>query len=124
MLNVRHLASLKNHPLPTSLLSLTLCQTIPPTSLPALFGASLEPILLASLIPVLATATTSPDAVRAYMCALTRVPRFKTVAQFLSRAEQDAARAVWEAVVRSTDDAHAEDVEVAEAAHVWGFSDT
>ena len=58
------------------------------------------------------------------MCALTRVPRFKTVAQFLSRAEQDAARAVWEAVVRSTDDAHAEDVEVAEAAHVWGFSDT
>ncbi|KAI0245886.1 hypothetical protein BJV78DRAFT_1365156 [Lactifluus subvellereus] len=96
----------------------------PPTSLPALFGASLEPVLLASLVPVLATVTTSLDAVRAYMCALTRVPRFKIVARFLSRAERDAARAVWEAVMGSTDDARAEDVEVAEAAHVWGFSDT
>ncbi|KAI0256991.1 hypothetical protein BJV78DRAFT_1150863 [Lactifluus subvellereus] len=86
--------------------------------------ALLNPVLLASLVPVLATATTSPDAVRAYMCALTRVPRFKIVARFLSRTERDAARAVWEAVVRSTDDARAEDVAVGEAAHVWGSSDT
>jgi Potential Monad-binding region of RPAP3 len=80
-------------------------------------------MLLASLVPVLAASTSSPDAVRAYMCALTRVPRFKTVAQFLSRAERGAARVVWDAVVRSTDDTRAEDPEVAEAARVWGFTD-
>jgi hypothetical protein len=57
------------------------------------------------------------------MYALTRVPRFKTVVQFLSKAERDAARAVWDAVVRGTDDALAEDAEVGEAAHVWGFRD-
>jgi hypothetical protein len=72
---------------------------------------------------VLAAAVTSPDAVREYMYALTRVPRFKTVVQFLSRVEQDAAHAVWDAVVWGTDDAH-EDAEVGEAAHVWGFRDT
>ncbi|KAH9980926.1 hypothetical protein BGW80DRAFT_1247768 [Lactifluus volemus] len=76
-----------------------LLNTIPPRSLPAYFGASLEPAFLSSLIPVLAAAVASPDAVREYMYALTRVPRFKTVVQFLSRVEQDAAHAVWDAVV-------------------------
>jgi Potential Monad-binding region of RPAP3 len=100
---------------------LTYFQTIPPTSLPALFGASLEPTLLASFIPVFA-AVASPADIRICMCALTGVPRFKTVAQFLSKAERDAARAVWETVIRSTDAAGADDAEVAEATLAWGFT--
>jgi hypothetical protein len=50
------------------------------------------------------------------------VPRFKTVAQFLSRAERDAAHAVWETVIRSTDDAGTDDAELAAAASAWGFT--
>jgi hypothetical protein len=72
---------------------------------------------------VFSAADASPDAVREYMYELTRVPRFKTVVQFLSRAERDAARAVWDAVVRSTDEPPEEDAEVAEVVHVWGFRD-
>jgi hypothetical protein len=87
-------------------------------------------MLLASLIPVLAAAappeqreaTESRDTVRDFMCALTRVPRFKTVVLFLSRTEWSAARALWEAVVaRGEGDAGAGDIE--EAARVWGFAD-
>ncbi|KAI9446066.1 hypothetical protein H4582DRAFT_1903207 [Lactarius indigo] len=84
------------------------------TSLPAFFRASLEPALLASLIPVLAAAA-PPAAAREFMCALTRVPRF------LSASERGAARAVWEAVVVGADDA--EDADVAEAARAWGFAE-
>ncbi|KAH9993854.1 hypothetical protein BJV77DRAFT_997204 [Russula vinacea] len=113
-----------------------LLNSIHPTSLPALFGSSLEPALLASLVSVLATTTTggaftdrdkvpSRDAVRAVMCALTRVSRFRTVVQFLSRAERDAARAVWDAVVQGDGDGSAEDAEgeVEQVARTWGFTD-
>ncbi|KAF8470420.1 hypothetical protein DFH94DRAFT_209695 [Russula ochroleuca] len=102
-----------------------LLNSIHPTSLPALFGASLEPALLASLVSVLAGASantdniTSRDAVRAVMCSLARVSRFRTVVQFLSRAERDAARAAWEAVVQGDGG----DGEVEEAARLWGFTD-
>ncbi|KAH9066280.1 hypothetical protein EDB87DRAFT_702726 [Lactarius vividus] len=98
----------------------TLLNTVPPSSLPTFFRASLEPALLASLIPVLAAAA-PPAAAREFMCALTRVPRFQTVARFLSASERSAARAVWEAVVVGTDDA--EDADVAEAARAWGFAE-
>ena len=54
------------------------------------------------------------------MYALTRVPRFQTVARFLSAPERGAARAVWGAVVLGADDA--EDADVAEAARAWGFA--
>ncbi|KAI9511085.1 hypothetical protein F5148DRAFT_1281149 [Russula earlei] len=116
-----------------------LLNTSLPASLPALFGASLEPALLASFIPVFASvsAPAAPgqhenaphdaDAVRAreFMCALTQVPRFRTVAQFLSRAERSAARAVWETVVQGSGSADAEDArELADAARIWGFADT
>jgi len=67
---------------------------------------------------------TSRDVVRAVMCALTRVPRFRTVVLFLSRAERRAARDVWEAVVQDAGDASADDAEeVEEAARTWGFAD-
>lgn len=110
-----------------------MAQSIHPTSLPALFGASLEPALLASLIPVLAAASADKDhvefrhgdAVRKIMCSLTRVSRFRTVVQFLSRAEKDAARVVWDAVAQSTGDGSAEGAEeiVEDAARLWGFID-
>jgi hypothetical protein len=60
------------------------------------------------------------------MCSLTQVSRFRTVVQFLSRAERDAARVVWDAVVRGTGDGSAEGTEeedVEEAARMWGFTD-
>lgn len=98
----------------------TLLNTVPPSSLPTFFRASLEPALLASLIPVLAAAA-PPVAARELMCALTRVPRFQTVARFLSASERGAARAVWEAVVVGADDA--EGADVAEAARAWGFAE-
>ncbi|KAI0293586.1 hypothetical protein BC826DRAFT_1105018 [Russula brevipes] len=90
-----------------------LLNAIAPPSLPALFGSSLEPALLASFVPVLASAsapaaaperyeTASRDAVRAFM------------------AERSAARAVWEAVVQGTGD---ESAEVEEVARMWGFAD-
>ena len=66
----------------------------------------------------------SRDAVRTVMCSLSRVSRFRTVVQFLSRAERNAARAVWEAVVRGAGDSSAEDAgDVEEAARTWGFTD-
>ncbi|KAH8998374.1 hypothetical protein EDB86DRAFT_3076219 [Lactarius hatsudake] len=98
----------------------TLLNIVPPSSLPTFFRASLEPALLASLIPVLAAAA-PPATAREFMCALTRVPRFQTVARFLSASERSAARAVWEAVVVGADDA--EDADVAEAARAWGFAE-
>jgi hypothetical protein len=97
--------------------SLTRAQTLPPSSLPAFFGASLEPALLASFIPVLAEAA-PPTNAREFMCALARVPRFRTVVRFLSASERGAARALWATVV---DDA--QDADVAEAARAWGFAE-
>lgn len=58
------------------------------------------------------------------MCALTRVPRFRIVVLFLSRAERSAARDVWEAVVQDAGDTGADDAEeVKEAGRTWGFAD-
>ena len=55
------------------------------------------------------------------MCVLTQVPRFRTVVQFLSRAERSTARAVWEAIVQGDRNAGADDT--VEAARMWGFAD-
>jgi hypothetical protein len=76
---------------------------------------------------VLADASSADrDAVRKIMCSLTLVSRFRTVMQFLSRAERNAARVVWDAVVRGTGDGSpegAEEEDAEEAARVWGFTD-
>jgi len=75
---------------------------------------------------VLANASSADrDAVRKIMCSLTLVSRFRTVVQFLSRAERNAARVVWDAVVPGTEDGSAEGTEedVEEAARMWGFTD-
>lgn len=72
---------------------------------------------------MLAATAASADrgAVRKIMCSLTRVSRFRTVVLFLSRAERNAARVVWDDVVRDSGDSSAEGVE--EAARMWGFTD-
>jgi hypothetical protein len=46
--------------------------------------------------------------------------------QFLSKAERNTARAVWEAVAQSAADGSMKDEndEVEEAARTWGFMDT
>ena len=72
---------------------------------------------------MLAAAAATPadrDAVRTTMCSLTRVSRFRTVVQFLSRTERNAARVVWDDVVRDTGDGGGDNVE--EAARMWGFA--
>jgi len=71
-----------------------------------------------------AVASTDRDAVRKIMCSLTVVSRFRTVVQFLSRAERNAARVVWDAVVRDAGDGSPEGAEegVEEAARMWGFT--
>jgi len=62
------------------------------------------------------------------MCSLTQVSRFRTVVQFLSRAERNAAHVVWDAVVPGTGTgdgiAEGEEEDVEEAARMWGFTDT
>ena len=116
LLNVRSPSStyIKKNPNPDA------SQTVPASSLPAFFGASLEPALLASLIPVLAEAAPPTDA-REFMCALARVSRFRTVARFLSASERGAASTLWEAVVLGAGDA--QDADRAEAARAWGFTE-
>ncbi|KAI0306266.1 hypothetical protein B0F90DRAFT_1688488 [Multifurca ochricompacta] len=116
----------------------TFLNIIPLNSFPALFGSSLDPTLLASFIPVLAAAASgslSPNAdvvaVREFMCTLPRVLRFRTIVQFLSKAEKIAAREVWEKVIvitrRGADgsqDADADEkLELEQAARAWGFTD-
>jgi len=67
-----------------------------------------------SLIPA---AAAPPAATCEFMCALTLVPRFWTVAPSLSASERGAARAVWEAVVLGADEA--EDADVAVSVRAW-----
>ncbi|KAI0293584.1 hypothetical protein BC826DRAFT_1105016 [Russula brevipes] len=86
---------------------------IAPPSFPALFGSSLEPALLASFVPVLASAS-APAAAPERHEAASR----DAVMAFM--AERSAARAVWEAVVQSTGN---DSAEVEEAARMWGFTD-
>lgn len=64
--------------------------TIPPSSLPALFQASLEPDLLKSILHTF-QAVCSPftsSAVRDYLTALMRVQRFGTLMLFMDKREQ------------------------------------
>ncbi|KAI6027544.1 TPR-like protein [Pisolithus microcarpus] len=64
--------------------------TIPPSSLPALFQASLEPDLLKSILHTF-QAVCSPftsSAVRDYLTALMRVQRFETLMLFMDKREQ------------------------------------
>ncbi|KAI0263415.1 hypothetical protein BC834DRAFT_1042892 [Gloeopeniophorella convolvens] len=88
-----------------------------PCLAPRLFRSSLEPGLLAALLPALGAAPAR--AAREYLVALPRTPRFGTVVLFLSSAERAQARAVWDAVRDAS--AGGGDEETAQAARAWGF---
>ncbi|KIJ60272.1 hypothetical protein HYDPIDRAFT_99130, partial [Hydnomerulius pinastri MD-312] len=71
-----------------------LIRTIPPSSIPALFQASLEPDLLKSILHTFRTTldrSSDPDAsdvVGDYLSAFTRVQRFGTVMLFMDKQEK------------------------------------
>ncbi|KAG6914479.1 hypothetical protein DXG01_017029 [Tephrocybe rancida] len=75
-------------------------QSIPPANIPALFKTSLEPALLTSILKVfqevLKASRSDAETLREYMDAFTKVERFGTVVLFLSRAEKEVARGLWE----------------------------
>ena len=80
-------------------------QTVAPAKLPALCQTALEPALLASMLTVFRAVLTACDGdenirgtVRAYVEALSRIPRFGTLVLFLSRAEKEDARSVFSAL--------------------------
>ncbi|KAG9074803.1 hypothetical protein FRC06_010444, partial [Ceratobasidium sp. 370] len=79
--------------------------TVPPASIPTLFGPTLESPLLGTMLAALSSAVTSsvaPEPVRGraaeYMRALARVPRFTTLMMFLDGEEKKNAARVWDAV--------------------------
>ncbi|KAI5122439.1 hypothetical protein M0805_008752 [Coniferiporia weirii] len=77
---------------------------IPPEALPSLFKTSLEATLLVQILEVCALATSSTgdpaikDRVRGYLRWFPRVPRFSTVALFLSKQEKEIASLLAETV--------------------------
>ncbi|KJA24380.1 hypothetical protein HYPSUDRAFT_65593 [Hypholoma sublateritium FD-334 SS-4] len=82
-----------------------LLTTVTPAQLPGLCQTALEPALLASMLSVFRAklATCGGDdnvrgGVRAYVEALSRIPRFGTLVLFLSRAEKEDARSVFTAL--------------------------
>ncbi|KAG9080939.1 hypothetical protein FS749_007849 [Ceratobasidium sp. UAMH 11750] len=79
--------------------------TIPPASIPTLFGPTLESPLLGTMLAALSwaamsSASSEPIRGRAveYMRALARVPRFTTLVMFLDGEEKKSAARVWDVV--------------------------
>lgn len=76
-------------------------QTILPSSLPSFCKASLEPVLLVSILEVflvvLSCRPTTEDTskIGEYMDNLGKVPRFPTLVMFLSAQEKVLAKEVW-----------------------------
>ncbi|KAG6860751.1 hypothetical protein C0995_007869 [Termitomyces sp. Mi166 len=93
---------------PTTTARWGLILSIPPSSIPAIFKISLEPALLMSILAVFReVVSASKDdggRVRMYMDAFGEVERFGTVVLFLSRAEKEVARGVWEALGMTKED--------------------
>jgi hypothetical protein len=73
---------------------------VPPETLAALFKTSLEPDVLASIVTLLhAIAKQNPEdkpTVRKYVEGLARIPRFGSVTLFLSNAEKEEARSLFQ----------------------------
>ena len=77
-------------------------QSIPPTSIPSMCKASLDPALLISVIDVFidvvkanADDQATADAIRAYLVGFENVPRFGTVLLFLSEKEKARIVEIW-----------------------------
>ncbi|KAG8769327.1 hypothetical protein FRC12_005034 [Ceratobasidium sp. 428] len=84
--------------------------TVPPDSIPTLFGPTLESPLLGAMLAALSWSVTAfetePVRERAieYMRALARVPRFTTLVMFLDGKEKKHAAQVWDAVGSAGDE--------------------
>lgn len=74
--------------------------TIPPSSLPALFQASLEPDLLKSILHTFQAVCnpSTSSAVRDYLTALMRVQRFGTVMLFMDKQERQRLESLLQEV--------------------------
>ncbi|KAF8332965.1 hypothetical protein F5887DRAFT_564238 [Amanita rubescens] len=79
-----------------------LITSIPPENIPSMCKASLEPVLLISVIDVFievlkanAGDQATMDAVRVYLTGFENVPRFSTILLFLSEKEKVRVREVW-----------------------------
>jgi len=77
-------------------------QSIPPENIPSMCKASLEPVLLISVIDVFievlkanAGDQATVVAVKAYLTGFENVPRFSTILLFLSEKEKVRVREVW-----------------------------
>ncbi|KDN41707.1 hypothetical protein RSAG8_07238, partial [Rhizoctonia solani AG-8 WAC10335] len=84
--------------------------TIPPSSIPSLFGPTLESPLLGAMLGALSWALASapnlpaadiPQRTMAYMTTLAQVPRFSTLSLFLDTAERKYAKDVWDRLEQS-----------------------
>ncbi|KAG8713712.1 hypothetical protein FRC11_011317 [Ceratobasidium sp. 423] len=84
--------------------------SVPPSSVPSLFGPTLESPLLGAMLGALSWALASapnlhaadiPQRTLAYMTGLAQVPRFSTLVLFLDAAEKKSAKEVWDGLERS-----------------------
>jgi hypothetical protein len=75
-------------------------QGIPPSSLPKMFQASLEPVLLSSILQhfkqVIDLQIAAPDDVRNYLVSLSKVQRFGTIMLFMNKDEKIILKGLWE----------------------------
>ncbi|KAG2340129.1 hypothetical protein BDR05DRAFT_950599 [Suillus weaverae] len=73
---------------------------IPPLSLPKMFQASLEPVLLSSILQhferVIDLQIAAPDDVREYLISLSKVQRFGTIMLFMNKDEKMLLKGLWE----------------------------
>ncbi|KAG2060663.1 TPR-like protein, partial [Suillus hirtellus] len=73
---------------------------IPPLSLPKMFQASLEPVLLSSILQhfarVIDLQIATPSDVREYLVSLSKVQRFGTIMLFMDKEEKMLLNRLWE----------------------------
>ncbi|KAG2094629.1 uncharacterized protein F5147DRAFT_719620 [Suillus discolor] len=73
---------------------------IPPLSLPKMFQASLEPVLLSSILQhferVIDLQIAAPSDVREYLVSLSKVQRFGTIMLFMNKEEKTLLKGLWE----------------------------
>lgn len=73
---------------------------IPPSSLPNMFQASLEPVLLSSILQhferFIDLHIAAPHDVRKYLVSLSRVQRFGTIMLFMNKDEKILLQGLWE----------------------------
>ncbi|KAG1797849.1 uncharacterized protein HD556DRAFT_1355429 [Suillus plorans] len=73
---------------------------IPPLSLPKMFQASLEPVLLSSILQhfarVIDLQIAAPSDVREYLVSLSKVQRFGTIMLFMNKKEKILLKGLWE----------------------------